>query len=199
MGQNFSTFTFTKSVKEAQTRYGARENWDGEEQEPDRFTLTSKETDFIVSRDSFYLSSVGENGWPYMQFRGGPKGFLKVLGPRTLAFADFKGNRQFISTGNLRSEKKAMLFLIDYPTRKRLKLWTTCEVKDAAEDPALAEQLIDPNYRAKAERLFIFTIQAFDWNCPAHITQRYSMEEIAQQVKNGSPAFLELLELNQQQ
>jgi len=196
MGQNFSTFTFTESVKEAQTRYGARENWDGEEQEPDRFTLTSRETDFIVSRDSFYLSSVGENGWPYMQFRGGPKGFFKVLGPRTLAFADFKGNRQFISTGNLHSEKKAMLFLIDYPTRKRLKLWTTCEVKDIAEDPTLATQLIDPDYRAKAERLFIFTIQALDWNCPAHITQRYSMEEIAQQVKNGNPAFLEL---NQQQ
>ena len=194
MGQNFSTFTFTftDSVKEAQTRYESRENYAGMELEPDRFTMAEKEVSFIESRDSFYLSTVGENGWPYMQFRGGPKGFFKVLGPRTIGFADFRGNRQYISTGNLKAGKKAMLFLIDYPTRQRLKIWTTCEIKDVADDPALADQLVDPDYRAKVERLFIFNMEAFDWNCPQHITRRYSLEEIQDEIKNGNSSFLEL-------
>ncbi|MFT6863132.1 MAG: putative pyridoxine 5'-phosphate oxidase superfamily flavin-nucleotide-binding protein [Akkermansiaceae bacterium] len=194
MAQNFSTFTFTDSVKEAQTRYESRDHYADLEQEPDRFTMTAKEVSFIKARDSFYLSTVGENSWPYMQFRGGPKGFFKVLGPRTLGFADFRGNRQYISTGNVNAGKKAMLFLIDYPTRQRLKIWTTCEVKDVADDPALAAQLGNPNYRAKVERLFIFTIQAFDWNCPQHITPRYSLEEIKDELKNGNTRFLELIQ-----
>lgn len=178
MGQNFSTFTFTPSVKAAQERYGSRANYADEEQEPDRFLLTPQEVGFIESRDSFYVSTVGENGWPYVQFRGGPKGFLKVLGERTLGFADFKGNRQYITTGNVNAEKKAMLFLIDYPTRQRLKIWATSKVLDVDEAPELAARLVDPNYRAKAERLLLFEVEAYDWNCPAHITPRYSLEEI---------------------
>ena len=162
MGQNFSTFTFTDSGKAAQIRYGSRKNYEDDEQDPDRFILGEKETSFIQSRDSFYMSTVGENGWPYMQFRGGPTGFFKVLGSRSIGFADFRGNRQYISTGNLNAEKKAMLFLIDYPTRQRLKIWATSEVHDVDEVPDLASQLINPDYRAKAERLIIFTIQAYD-------------------------------------
>lgn len=177
MGQNFATLTFTPSVLEAQERYGSRKNYDGEENEPDRFNLTEREVPFIESRDGFYLATVGENGWPYLQFRGGPKGFLKVLGERTLGFADFRGNRQYISTGNLNAGKKAMLFLMDYPARKRLKIWATGTVKDVAEDPDLAERFIDPGYRAKVERLFVFQVEAYDWNCPQHITPRYTEEE----------------------
>ena len=192
MGQNFSTFTFTDSVKEAQSRYGSRDNYADMEQEPDRFQLTDKETSFIQSRDSFYLSTVGENGWPYMQFRGGPTGFLKVLGERTLGFADFRGNRQYISTGNARAEKKAMLFLIDYPTRQRLKIWATSEVKDVTEAPQLVPQLITPPYRAKVERFFLFTVEAIDWNCPQHITPRFSMDEIKQALDHGNPNFVDL-------
>ena len=192
MGQNFSTFTFTPSVKEAQERYGSRRNYADEEQEPDRFNLTAKEVAFIESRDSFYIATVGENGWPYMQFRGGPRGFFKVLGERALGFADFKGNRQYISTGNINDSKKAMLFLIDYPTRQRLKLWATCEIQDAGDAPTLASRLIAPDYRAKVERLFLFTIEAFDWNCPQHITQRYSLDEIKEQLNQGNPSFLDL-------
>ena len=192
MGQNFSTFTFTDSVKEAQSLYGSRNNYAGMEQEPDRFNLTDKEAQFIRSRDSFYMATVGENGWPYMQFRGGPIGFLKVLGERTLGFADYRGNRQYISTGNLNAQKKAMLFLMDYPTRQRLKLWTTCEVKHVDEAPTLASELITPDYRAKVERLFLFTIEAFDWNCPQHITQRYSLDEIKEQLNEGNQSFLDL-------
>src|SRR5210317_2215096 len=99
MGQNFATFTFTPSVKDAQNRYGSRSSYGDEENEPDRFLLTNREVPFIEARDSFYLATVGENGWPYVQFRGGPKGFLKIMDDRTLGFADFRGNRQFISTG----------------------------------------------------------------------------------------------------
>lgn len=196
MGQNFSTFAFTESVKDAQSHYGSRDNYADMEQEPDRFTLTNKEIAFIESRDSFYISTVGENGWPYMQFRGGPQGFFKVLGERTIGYADFRGNRQLISTGNLNSGKKAMLFLIDYPTRQRVKIWTTCEIKDVADDPALAEQLIDPSYRGKVERLFVFTIQAYDWNCPQHITKRYSLEQIQEEINKGNPSFLDLIQKN---
>lgn len=194
MTQNFSTFAFTDSVKDAQSHYGSRANYEGMEQEPDRFILTDKEKAFIQSRDSFYMSSVGENGWPYVQFRGGPAGFFKVLGERTIGFADFRGNRQYISTGNLVATKKAMLFLIDYPTRQRVKIWTTCEIKDVDDDPELAAKLVLSNYRAKAERLFVFTIQAYDWNCPQHITRRYSIDEIKAGILEGDPAFLDLVQ-----
>ena len=177
MGQNFSTFTFTDSVKAAQEHYHSRGNYQGMEDEPDRFNLTEKELGFIFSRDSFYMATVGENGWPYMQFRGGPVGFLKALGPRTIGYADFRGNRQYISTGNLNAEKKAMLFLIDYPTRQRLKIWATANVIDAANDTDLAARLVSADYRAKVERLITFEIQAYDWNCPQHITPRYTEAE----------------------
>ncbi|MFT5191427.1 MAG: putative pyridoxine 5'-phosphate oxidase superfamily flavin-nucleotide-binding protein, partial [Verrucomicrobiales bacterium] len=137
-------------------------------------------------------STVGENGWPYMQFRGGPAGFFKVLGERTIGFADFSGNLQYISTGNMNAEKKAMLFLIDYPTRQRLKIWATSEVKDVDDAPELASELVVPNYRAKVERVVLFTIEAYDWNCPQHITRRYSLEEIEAEMAAGNPSFQEL-------
>ncbi len=193
MGQNFATFTFTPSVKRAQTQYGSRLNYADSEEDPDRFILGPAEVAFIQSRDSFYLSTVGENGWPYMQFRGGPVGFFKVLDQRHLAFADFRGNRQYISTGNLNAARKAMLFLIDYPTRQRLKLWATSEVFDVSEEPELAEQMRLPDYRAKVERIVRFKIEAFDWNCPAHITPRFSLEEIKTETAKGNPAFADLI------
>lgn len=177
MGQNFATLTFTDSVLSAQERYGSRRNWNGEEHEPDRFLLTERETKFITGLDGFFMATVGESGWPYMQFRGGAKGFLKVLDDRQLAFADFRGNRQYISTGNLNSGGKAMLFLWDQARRMRLKIWVTADVSHPEDNPDLATQLIDPKYRGNVERLVTFTVQAFDWNCPQHITPRYTVEE----------------------
>ena len=197
MGQNFSTFAFTDSVKKAQTHYGSREQQARVEQQPNHFTISMNEAEFIQSRDGFYLSTTGDNGWPYMQFRGGPKGFLKILGPRTLGFADFRGNQQYISTGNVTGQKKALLFLVDLPTRQRLKIWATSEVRDVADEPELAAQLIEPDYPAKAERLFLFNIEGINWNCPKHITPRYSLEEIENEIKNGNPAFLERFQLSQ--
>ena len=113
-----------------------------------------------------------------MQFRGGPAGFLKVLGDKVLAFADFKGNGQFISAGNVADTGKSVLFLMDYAERKRLKIWCRADVVRAADHPELLEQIASAGYDAKIERIFRFTLEAFDWNCPQHITQRYTIEEV---------------------
>jgi len=141
--------------------------------------LKPEDIDFIASRDSFYLASAGAGGWPYVQHRGGPAGFLKIVDAQTLAMADFRGNRQFISVGNAATNDKVALILMDYPSRARLKLLAHLEVRDLAGDPVLAEQLALPGYKALPERAFIFHLAASDWNCPQHITPRYTEAEIA--------------------
>ena len=142
-----------------------------------RNRLTWQEQSHIENRDGFYLASVGTNGWPYMQFRGGPKGFLKVIDDHTLAYADFRGNGQYISAGNFQDNQKTMLFLMDYPNKRRLKIWATAEVLDPADRPELARQLVIPSYDARVERILIFKVEAFDWNCPQHITPRFTAAE----------------------
>lgn len=139
----------------------------------DRFT--DDEREFIAARDSFYLSTVAANGWPYIQHRGGPPGFLKVLDDKTLGFADFRGNRQHISVGNLANNDRASLFLVDYPHRARLKILAHARI---SEDPEILERLKDPTYKAVIERAMLFDLVAFDWNCPQHITPRWTAEEI---------------------
>ncbi len=178
MNQNFTKFAFTPSVKEAQSHYGSRKNYEGMESDPDRFLLTENEKAYIPTLDTFFMATTGENGWPYVQFRGGPKGFLKILDDRTLGFADYRGNRQYISVGNINSGGKVALILLDFARRVRLKIWATATVLDAAEDPELAARLSDPDYHAKVERLITLTIEAYDWNCPQHITPRFTEEEI---------------------
>ncbi|MFT5467277.1 MAG: putative pyridoxine 5'-phosphate oxidase superfamily flavin-nucleotide-binding protein [Verrucomicrobiales bacterium] len=175
---NFTTYAYNPSVKMAQERYGARKNGARMEQSGDRFILTETENAFIASRDSFYIASAGENGWPYVQHRGGPPGFLRVLDDRTLAFADFRGNRQYITTGNVDGSEKASLFLMDYPSQQRLKIWAEAKVVDRDENPELIEQLNPDGYGAKAERAFVLTVKAYDWNCPQHITPRFTAAEI---------------------
>jgi len=179
MGQNFTDFAFTPSVKKAQDHYGSRNNYQSMEDDPDRFELTGQEKEFIPTLDSFFMATTGENGWPYVQHRGGPKGFLKILDDRTLGFADYRGNRQFVSVGNINSGGKASLILLDYPRRIRLKIWATATVEDIDDNPDLAERLSDPGYKGKIERLITLTVQAYDWNCPQHITPRFTEEEIA--------------------
>lgn len=177
MNKNFTQLTFTDSVKKAQEHYGTRHAYARMEQAGDRYLLTAKEAEYIESRDSFYMATVGENGWPYVQFRGGPKGFLQVIDDTTLGYADFRGNGQYISTGNLQAHNKASLILVDYPTRQRLKLWAETSIIEAQENAELAAQLTMPGYKARIERLVILTVQAYDWNCPQHITPRYTVEE----------------------
>jgi predicted pyridoxine 5'-phosphate oxidase superfamily flavin-nucleotide-binding protein len=178
MNQNFTKFAFTPSVKAAQERDGSREGYERMEEGPDRFLLTRKEVDYIPTLDFFFMATVGENGWPYVQFRGGPKGFLKVLDDRTLGFADFRGNRQFISVGNIDSGGRVALILLDFVRRERLKVWATAEVEEAAANPELAGRLTVAGYQGKVERLITLTVQAYDWNCPQHITLRYTEEEV---------------------
>ena len=187
MSRNFTKFAFTKSVKEAQERYGSRKSYARMEESGDRYVLTETEIPFIESRDSFYMATVGENGWPYVQFRGGPKGFLKILDNTTLGIADFRGNRQFISVGNINSSKKASLFLIDYPSKRRLKIWAEAEVLDTNQYPDLLVKLSLPDYEEIIERLIIFKVQAYDWNCQQHITPRFTEEEIKQWIVTQDP------------
>lgn len=178
MDQNFTRYAFTDSVKAVQSAQGSRKAYARAECSGDRYRLSADEIHFVEMRDSFYLSSVGENGWPYVQFRGGPPGFLKVINPETLAMPDFSGNRQYISTGNINAIGKVMLFLINYPTRQRLKIWATADVLQLEHYPELEAHLKLPKYRARVERLLRFRIQAFDWNCQQHITPRFTIEEI---------------------
>lgn len=179
MARAFAEIAFTDSVKAAQARYGSRQSYQRLESDgPRRDTLGEQEVAFLAERDSFYLGSVGQNGWPYVQHRGGPKGFLKVLDAKTLGFADFQGNRQYLSVGNLSADDRVSLFLMDYQNRRRLKLWARVRVVDAADDPGLLGQLESPGYRARAERAIVLTVEALDWNCPQHITPRFTEDDI---------------------
>lgn len=181
MSHKFYDLTFTPSVKMAQTRYGTRKNYVRfEGGEPDFHGLTDAETDFIEQRDGFYMATVGESGQPYVQYRGGPKGFLRSLNSTTLGYADFRGNLQYISVGNLIANDRAAIILMDYAGRSRLKLLARVEVRDLEQDSALTAQLTMPDYKAKVERAMILHVEAFDWNCPQHITPRYTMDEIRQ-------------------
>lgn len=144
--------------------------------------LTPDEADFIAARDSFYLASVTESGWPYVQHRGGPAGFLRVLDERTLVFADYVGNRQLVSTGNVAADDRVSLFLMDYPNRTRLKILGHARVEDAREHPELVAQFAEPEVQRIVERLFFIDVVSFDWNCPKYITPRYTAAEIAEAV-----------------
>jgi hypothetical protein len=181
MPRRYPQLTFTESVRQAQRDHGSRPNGERlEAMEIDDATLTEQEIAFIGERDGFYMATVTESGWPYVQFRGGPPGFLKVIDPRTLAFADFRGNRQYISTGNLRATRRSALILMDYANRQRMKIMATVEVVDARDNPDLAARVRPGGYKAVVERIFILKVEAFDWNCPQHITPRYTAQEIVE-------------------
>ena len=178
MSKNFTHYAFTNGVKKVQARYGTRDSHVRLERSGDRYQLTAREVTYIQARDSFYMATVGENGWPYVQFRGGEKGFVRVIDDTTIGYADFKGNGQYISTGNLASNNKVALMLVDYPQRQRLKIWAESRVIEAIDDPGLLEHLRVAGYTGHIERLVLLDIQAFDWNCPRYITPRYTVEEM---------------------
>ena len=145
--------------------------------------LGPHETEFIAARDSFYMATVSASGWPYLQHRGGPAGFLRVLGPSRFAFADYEGNHQMVSTGNLAGDDRVALFLMDYPNQRRLKLLGHARVHDARTVPELVAQLADPSVEASVERVFVIDLVSFDWNCPQHITPRFTADEVAAAVE----------------
>ncbi|WP_242138798.1 pyridoxamine 5'-phosphate oxidase family protein [Sphingomonas sp. TREG-RG-20F-R18-01] len=179
MAYGFLDIAITPSVKAAQEAMGSDRIWSDFKGHRDFDRFTESEAAFIAARDSFYLASVSETGWPYVQHRGGPAGFLKVLDARTLAFPDYRGNRQYISLGNVTADDRAALILMDYAGRQRLKIYAHVAVLAIDADPALAAQLAIPGYRAVPERLFKLRLETFDWNCPQHITPRFTEAEIA--------------------
>ena len=182
MSYGFLDIAITPSVRAVQADMGADVWTDFKgHREFDRFR--AEETAFIAQRDSFYMASVSETGWPYVQHRGGPRGFLKVVDDRTLAFADYRGNRQYISTGNLKADGRVSLILMDYAQRARLKIYAHAEIIAPDADPALAALVTVPGYKAKMERIYRLKLQAFDWNCPQHITPRFTEEEVAAAVQ----------------
>jgi predicted pyridoxine 5'-phosphate oxidase superfamily flavin-nucleotide-binding protein len=167
------------SVKAAQAANGSLALWSGAGRDRAFDRFTEAEAGFIAARDSFYMATTSETGWPYVQHRGGPPGFIKVLDDRTLALPDFRGNRQNLSLGNLSADNRAALILVDYPRRARLKILVRVEFKPLADDPDLAEKLALPGYKAKPERAMLLHLETFDWNCPQHITPRFTEAEIS--------------------
>jgi hypothetical protein len=179
MARAFAKISFTPDVQAVQTEMGSRMAYRAAELgEAEEVVLGADEQAFIAERDSFYQATVSQTGWPYVQHRGGPLGFLKALDDRTLGYADFSGNRQYISVGNLRGDDRVSLLLMDYPQRRRLKIWGRARAVDERTEPALLAKLESPDSRAPVERGIVIQVEAFDWNCPKYITPRYSRNEV---------------------
>ena len=190
MADNFLKLAVTESVRKAQERYfGESQDFVGT---PERDALTEDEIAFIGARDSFYIATISENGWPYIQHRGGRAGFLRVLSPQALAFADYRGNRQMLSTGNLAPNNRIALLLMDYPQRTRLKILGHARVEDARTHSELVQQLAEPDDQRIVERLFFIEIVSFDWNCPKYITPRYTAQEVNELVRPLKERITEL-------
>jgi ferredoxin-NADP reductase/predicted pyridoxine 5'-phosphate oxidase superfamily flavin-nucleotide-binding protein len=179
MARAFAKISFTTDVQAVQGEMGSRAAYRGAEFGPlEEVVLGDAEQAFIAARDSFYQATVSQSGWPYVQHRGGPAGFLRVLDERTIGYADFSGNRQYISVGNLRGDDRVSLILMDYPRRRRLKIWGRARAVDERDEPELLRMLELPHSRAPVERSILIRVEAFDWNCPKYITPRYSQQEV---------------------
>ena len=180
MAMKYIETMMTESVLRAQQQYYGHAAKISDA--PERDLLGDGEAEFIAARESFYLGTVSEAGWPYVQHRGGPKGFLRLLNPSALVFADYQGNRQLLSTGNLSVDDRVSLFLMDYPNRTRLKILGHARAEDARLHPDLAAQLANSSMKARVERIVFIDVVSFDWNCPKYITPRYSREEVEELV-----------------
>lgn len=193
MAQRFMQTVLTPSVLAAQEHYFGRHA--APPAAPERDPFTEEERSFIEARDSFYMATVTESGWPYLQHRGGQPGFLRVVSPTQLAFGDYKGNRQMLSTGNLAANDRVALFLMDYPRKERLKILGHARVEDARAHPELVAQFAEPDARCVVERIFLVDVLSFDWNCPKYITPRYTAAEVEAAV---APLRLRIAELEAQ-
>ncbi|MDD9877119.1 MAG: pyridoxamine 5'-phosphate oxidase family protein [Magnetovibrio sp.] len=180
MARAFAEIAFTPNVRAMQDAQGSAASYAKflAPEAPPSDTLGEAEAQFITHRDGFYQATVSETGWPYAQFRGGPRGFLRVIDEKTIAYADFRGNRQYVSAGNLSGDDRVALILMDYPNRRRLKLWGRARLVDIGDDPDLVARLHVEGYEATPERAVVITIEALDWNCPQHIPERFTLEEM---------------------
>jgi predicted pyridoxine 5'-phosphate oxidase superfamily flavin-nucleotide-binding protein len=194
MPRKFGEIAFTPEVQAAQEQRGSRQTYERYiANGPNNDSITPKIEEFIAQLNGFYLGTVSSNGYPYIQFRGGPRGFLKVLDEKTLGFADFTGNVQYITVGNLSGNDKAFLFLMDYRHRKRIKIWGTAEYVE--DNPALIERLRDSDYSAEVQGAILFHVEATSENCPQHIPIRYSETEVEAMM---APLQARIAELEQQ-
>ena len=182
MSKHYGAIAFTEAVRDVQREHGSDGFYDRKRVQgkaaPGTDALTEDEKDYLAERDSFYLASVSETGWPYVQFRGGPIGFLRVVDEHTIGWADFRGNLQYISTGNFTGNDRVALIAMDYLHRRRLKIFGRARIVTAEDDPALISTFADPGYDAEVERAVLVTVEAFDWNCPQHITARFTAAEL---------------------
>jgi predicted pyridoxine 5'-phosphate oxidase superfamily flavin-nucleotide-binding protein len=179
MAKSLGSLVFTPVVKSLQERHGSRRQYARMEQSPETpARLGPDETDFIGERDTFYMATIGATAWPYVQHRGGPKGFLKVIDERTIAFADFSGNKQYVSAGNLMTNERVALILVDYPRQLRLKILGHAQIFEGAQAADWIEKVRDPGYKAAIERVYVIHVEAFDWNCQQNITPRFTEQEI---------------------
>ena len=178
MANNYAEIAFNTEAKKLQERSGSRASYARMEKNTYVDGLTENEVTFIGLQDSFYMATVGENGYPYIQHRGGPKGFVKVLDANQIGFIDFSGNKQFISVGNLVTNNKAAIIMVDYPARTRLKLYAQAKIVELGEDADLYALLELKEYKSRPERMIVLHVDAYDWNCPQHITPRYTLEDI---------------------
>lgn len=203
---NYQEIAFSDAAKRYQERYGSRVSYARMEQRKITGGLSDFETGFIATLDNFYMATNGESGYPYIQFRGGPKGFLKVLDDHTLGFIDFGGNKQYISIGNLATNNKVALFLLDQAAKARLKIYAEAEVLEIAGNEELFDRLDLDNYKFTPERIVKLHVKAYDWNCPQHITERYTLDEIREEfaaqheyitkLKNENERLKQLLNTN---
>ncbi|MBF6326653.1 pyridoxamine 5'-phosphate oxidase family protein [Nocardia cyriacigeorgica] len=185
MTGRYGQIAFTPLVREHQREHGSLRGYERMTQVPEvADRIGPDEAWFIGERDSFYLATVGETGWPYIQHRGGAPGFLRVLDPNTLGFADFRGNKQYISRGNLDHDNRVALFLMDYATRSRMKIFGRARTVEATDDPALIASLAIEGYRAQVERAVLIEVEAFDWNCRQHIPVLYPQAEVAEAMQS---------------
>lgn len=175
---NYASLAFTDAVRDMQEKLGSRKSYARQESRSYVDGLTDNEMAFIADRDTFYMATIGENGYPYIQHRGGPKGFIKVLDKNQLGIIDYKGNAQYISVGNIATHNNVALIMVDYPTRTRLKLYAKAKIVELGDDPALYAKLDLQGYEFRPERMMLFEVDAYDWNCHQHITPRYTIEEV---------------------
>jgi predicted pyridoxine 5'-phosphate oxidase superfamily flavin-nucleotide-binding protein len=182
---SFGSLVFTPLVKKLQEKYGSRRQYERMENlGAAQNRLTESETEFVAERDSFYMATTGATGWPYVQHRGGIQGFLKVIDDRTLAFGDLRGNKQYISTGNLLTDDRVAIIMIDYPRQARLKILGRIETLEGEKAEGWLDKVRMPAEKTPVERVFVIHVDAYDWNCPQHITPRYTVEELRDGMKD---------------
>ncbi|SDF08814.1 pyridoxamine 5'-phosphate oxidase family protein [Chitinophaga filiformis] len=189
---NYASLAFADAVRDMQEKLGSRKSYARLENRSYVDGLTENEIGFISDRDSFYMATIGENGYPYIQHRGGSPGFIKVLNAKQLGIIDYKGNAQYITVGNITTNNNVAMIMVDYPTRTRLKLYAKTRIVELEDDPVLYAQLDLEGYEFRPERMMVFDVDAYDWNCQQHITPRYSIEEINKAFASQSKYILQL-------